>query len=148
MSNNALIAIRKLFPWLLLVIAIIVGSRLLHMLYYGENIQLQALGDVKVFSISNSYNSERVVATLKAGQFLDVVGCESTKSDIEVHVQLENNAEGAITVGKYQLIREHVKIKTFFFKPIVTSCNGMLLVADWHFPNLLCPCRPPFCFML
>lgn len=103
----------------------------------GEVIQLRASDNLNVVKrLEKTPSKDEVVGVVQAGKRANVIGCESTKSDIVVQVRLDNGTEGYIALGRYKLERKGVSINSLISKEIpVFSCKGILLPISEKWPG-------------
>lgn len=96
--------------------------------FVGEEIVLRSLDRTDVLSAFEEKAGLRtVIAVLKPGEKVQVLGCESIKSDVEIRVRLPSGETGFVAVGNYRLERRHASLESIMSpRSIVFSCRGML----------------------
>jgi len=110
--------------WLLGILALGLGS---YLFFVGEDIALLAIDRCEVGAPPESASAKpAVIATLEPGQTVKVLGCESTKSDIEIAVRLDSGATGVVVSGDYRLQRKPASLRSVLSGAAVLSCQGML----------------------
>jgi len=99
----------------------------LGVLFYGEEITLKSTGKTEVYSPYQGKSVERkIVAVIQPDQKVQVLGCESNKSDAEIEVRLSSGQAGFVIGGPYRLERRRISVASLTAPSLmVFSCRGM-----------------------
>jgi hypothetical protein len=103
------------------------GTAIAIIVLYGEQISLRSQADTPVLSPFQGKGVERnVVSIIRPGEKVEVIGCESTKSSVEIEVRLSSGRSGFVVDGDYLLERKKVSLSSLA-RPysMVFSCRGI-----------------------